>query len=92
MALTGEADVQEGGDSLDGLLMLGLVQEVSLAVLVAGVPFEHFECAFARRTRATSTRGAQAGEGGLRERLGRLGGWARVGHCSGDGRGEPSAE
>ena len=36
-------DVDERGDGLDGVAMLGVVEEVALAALVFGVPFEDVE-------------------------------------------------
>ena len=39
-ALEGEADVDEGGDGLDGITVLGVVGKISLTALVFGVPFE----------------------------------------------------
>ena len=43
VALGGEEDVEEGGDGEDGTGVLGVVEEVALAGLVLGVPFEDVE-------------------------------------------------
>jgi len=42
-ALEGEVDVDEGGHGLDVVGGLGVVEEVFLAGLVFGVPFENVE-------------------------------------------------
>jgi hypothetical protein len=43
VTLEGEGDVDEGSDSLDRTALLGMVDEVLLARLVFGVPFEDVE-------------------------------------------------
>ena len=45
--LEGEADVDEGSDGLDGAALLGMIDEVFLAGLIFGIPFEDiklFQC------------------------------------------------
>jgi hypothetical protein len=41
--LEGQCNVDEGGDDLDGLVMLGVVEEVTVAGLEVRIPFEYFE-------------------------------------------------
>lgn len=43
MTLEGEKDVDEGSDGLYGAALLGIIDEVFLAGLVFGVPFEDIE-------------------------------------------------
>ena len=43
MTLEGETDVGEGSDGLYGDTLLGMIDEVFLAGLVFGVPFEDIE-------------------------------------------------
>jgi hypothetical protein len=47
--LEGKADVDEGGDGLDAMVMLGMVQKESLAALVCWMPFEDVKLRGARR-------------------------------------------
>jgi hypothetical protein len=48
--LEGKADVDEGGNGLDALVVLGMVQKISLAALVCWVPFEDVKLRGARRS------------------------------------------
>lgn len=43
--LEGELDVEEGGEGLDGAVVLGVVEEVADAGLEVGVPVEDVELA-----------------------------------------------
>lgn len=47
--LEGQADVDEGAHGLDAIVVLGVVEEVALAALVCGVPFENVKVRFGRR-------------------------------------------
>jgi hypothetical protein len=44
-SLEGELDVEEGGEGLDGAVVLGVVEEVADAGLEVGVPIEYVELA-----------------------------------------------
>ena len=61
-ALEGEVDVEEGGHGLDGTRVLGVVEEVALAGLVFGVPFEDVELRVVGPL-GGSGRGRRRGEG-----------------------------
>ena len=44
-----QGDVDEGADGLDAIVVLGVVEEVALAALVGGVPFENVKVRFCGR-------------------------------------------
>ena len=48
LLLVGELDVHESCEHLDGGLVLGMVEEVSLAGLESGIPLRDIEWKFAR--------------------------------------------
>lgn len=62
-ALEGEMDVEEGGDGLDRAGVLCVIEEVSLAGLVFGVPFKYVELGVVSTLRGRGF-GWGVGEGG----------------------------
>jgi len=88
--LEGKANVDEGGDSLDTIVVLGVVEEESLAALVCWMPFENVELRrpgsvagsrFARRVAPASGKRASSGvEGWIASREVRSEA-VQVGHC-----------
>lgn len=69
--MKGETDVDKGGNSLDRPTMLGMVDEIALATLVSGVPFEYLKLGVIGALRRRARRDGFSGvcEVGMLERF-----------------------
>jgi hypothetical protein len=66
--LEGQLDVEEGGEGLDGAVVLGVVEEVADAGLEVGVPVEDVELAVEEGLEGEKGRvnvGTSVGDGGI---------------------------